>query len=103
MWKLFLLLLVLFEGIADIFSKEWSLNGHWRWWVCAISAYIIANIFWLVALRKGAGLARGATLFFLASTIIAVLIGIIWYQETLTQKEMFGIVLGTISLILIIS
>ena len=30
LWAIPLLLLILFEIIADIFSKEWVLKGHWE-------------------------------------------------------------------------
>jgi len=101
MWIIPLTLLILFELVADIFAKEWSLHGNWIRWTGAILGYIIANIFWLFALKGGSGLAKGAAIFSIASAIIAVLLGVILYKESLTTIQLIGIGIGIISLILI--
>lgn len=101
MWILFLLLLIAFEAIADIFSKEWSLSGTVTHWILAISSYIIANSFWLVAIRKGSGLARGATLFSIGSALIAILIGFIIYKEPISRVEQVGFGVGLLAIILL--
>ena len=103
LWIFPLALLIFFEIIADIFSKEWALHGSWIFWIGAIAGYIIANIFWLFAIRGGSGLARGAVIFSVASAIIAVLLGVLLYKEHLNINQMIGVALGIISLILILS
>src|SRR3989338_5222682 len=99
-WILPLLVLITFEGIADIFSKEWSLKGGHLLWIGALTSYMIANTFWLFALKNGSGLIRGATLFFVASAIIATVIGFYLYKEELGLFQMFGIALGMVSIAL---
>ena len=101
MWIIPLLLLILFELVADVLSKEWSLHGNWIRWTGAILGYIIANVFWLFALKGGSGLAKGAVIFSIASAIIAVLLGVILYKESLTTIQLIGIGIGIISLVLI--
>ena len=101
MWIIALLFLIVFEAIADVFSKEYALHGTTIYWCLAIAGYIIANIFWLVSIRKGSGLARGAILFSIGSAIVAILIGVVKYQEKIGKVELAGILLGTISIILI--
>ena len=91
----------MFEIVADIFSKEYALKGHWYFWLFAILGYIVANIFWLWSIRTGSGLARGATIFAVASAIIAVTIGIYFYGEKANQVQLVGMFLGAISLVLI--
>ncbi len=103
LWILPLLLLILFELIADIFSKQWALSGSWLMWIGAIAGYIIANVFWLFAIRDGSGLARGAIIFSVGSAIGAVLLGVILYKEVLAPIQIIGIGVGIISLILIFS
>lgn len=100
-WIFFLSLLIIFEIIADILAKEWSLKTGLLWAVGAIIAYIIANTFWLFALKNGSGLARGAVIFSVATAIFASLIGIVFYKEELNKIQLIGIFFGIISLILI--
>ncbi|HPI67249.1 MAG TPA: SMR family transporter [bacterium] len=100
-WIFFLSLLILFEIIADILAKEWSLKTGLVWAVGAILAYVIANTFWLFALKNGSGLARGAVIFSVVSAVFASLIGIILYKEYLTKIQLVGIFLGIISVALI--
>jgi len=100
-WILPLSLLILFELIADVFAKEWSLHGNTIRWVGAIGAYIAANTFWLFALKNGSGLGRGAIIFSVASAILAAGIGLIFYKEQISRVQMFGVALGILSLVLI--
>ncbi len=101
MWIFALLLLILFEAIADIFAKNYSLKGQASYWVLAIGGYIIANVFWLWSIRKGSGLARGAVLFSIGSAVLGVLIGTIMYGEKIGKVELAGIVVGMIAIVLI--
>lgn len=100
-WVIYLSLLVLFESLADILAKEYSLKGHWYLWVAGIAGYIIANIFWLSAMKHGAQLGRGAIIFSVASAILAIIIGVCFYHENTNKIQLIGIVLGIISLVLI--
>jgi drug/metabolite transporter (DMT)-like permease len=101
MWVIALLLLIGFEALADILSKEYALHGTFLYWALALSGYIIANIFWLISIRKGSGLARGAILFSVGSAILAVLIGALKFQEKIGKVELIGIVVGVLSIVLI--
>jgi len=101
MWVIALLFLIAFEAVADIFSKEYSLHGTWVYWTLAIAGYVIANVFWLLAIRKGSGLARGAILFSIGSAIVAVLIGVLKFQEKVGKVELIGIAVGILSIVLI--
>lgn len=100
-WIFPLILLIAFEMVADIFAKEWSLHGNWIRWTGAILGYVVANIFWLFALKNGSGLARGATIFSVATAIVAVILGYFLYRENLTLIQLVGVGLGVISLVLI--
>ncbi len=100
-WIFPISLLIIFEVVADIFSKEYSLKGSWYLWVGAILGYIIANIFWLWSIRIGSGLARGAIIFSVGSAILAVIIGLYFYGETTNKLQIVGMLLGLLSLVLI--
>lgn len=100
-WLPSLVLLILFELIADILAKEWSLRGSYSWWLGAIISYIAANSFWLYSIRHGSGLGRGAVIFSVASAVLAVIVGIFLYKEVLTRTQIIGSILGVLALILI--
>jgi len=100
-WIIPIIFLILFEVVADIFSKEYSLRGHWYLWVGALLGYVVANMFWLWGIKSGSGLARGATIFSVASAIIAIVIGLYFYGEQTNKFQIVGIILGVFSLVLI--
>src|SRR5689334_5248547 len=99
-WVLPLIALIVFEGVADVFAEEYSLHRGSILWMAAIAAYIVANIFWLISLKNGSGLARGGTIFSVSSSIIAVVLGIFLFQEKLSPLQIVGILFGIVSLIL---
>ena len=101
-WIFPLFLLIAFEILADIFAKEWSLRGNvWYLALGALVCYIIGNSFWLLALKSGSGLARGAIIFCVATAIFTTLLGLWWYHERVSGIQLAGIIVGIISIILI--
>ena len=101
LWILPITFLIIFELVADIFSKEYSLKGHWYLWLGAIMGYVVANIFWLWAIRSGSGLARGAVIFSVGSAVAAVVLGVYFYSESVNRLQIIGMILGIISILLI--
>jgi uncharacterized membrane protein len=102
-WIIPLVVLIFFEAIADIFAKEWSLgNRSFVYAILSLVAYLLANSSWLIALKYGSGLARGAIIFSVASAILASIIGLIFYKEQLTAIQLIGVFIGVISIILIV-
>ena len=100
-WLIPLSILIFFELVADILAKNWSLKGGWLLAATSLLGYLLANTFWLFALKNGSGLGRGAVIFSLASAIIAISLGVFLYHEKVTTHQMIGMVLGLISLMLI--
>ena len=100
-WLIPLSILVLFELVADILAKSWSLNGSWILATGALIAYLLGSTFWLFALKNGSGLAKGAIIFSIVSAILAVALGIFFYKEDLTKLQYIGIAVGIFSLVLI--
>ena len=101
-WILPIAMLIFFEFIADILAKEWSLQRGYMLAGGALLSYLIANSFWLFALKNGSGLARGAVIFSVASGIMAVLLGVILFKEGVTKVQIVGMILGVISIGLIV-
>jgi multidrug transporter EmrE-like cation transporter len=93
-WLFFLLLLVAFELLADILAKQFALNGRILFAVLALLGFLAANTAWLISLRTGAELGKGAVLFSVLSGIGAVMIGVLVYHEKTTPWQIIGLVLG---------
>lgn len=102
MWILFLMLLIFFELVADIAAKNWSLSGG-KGWMYALLFYLIANSFWLIALKKGSGLARGAVIFSIVTVVVALILGLLVYKEPVNKNQLIGLILGIISIVLLSS
>ena len=101
-WIIPLAILIFFEAIADILAKEWSLgNRSIIYAALSLLAYLLANSSWLIALKYGSGLARGATIFSVASAVLAVIIGLVFYKEHLSSIQLTGVVLGIFAILLI--
>ncbi len=97
-WLIPLFILVALEAVADIVSKTWQIRGHNFLAVLALLTYLAANFFWLISLKNGAGLAKGAVLFSIFSAIVAVAIGVIFYKESLSTIQLVGLILGIIGI-----
>lgn len=69
--------------------------------MAGIIGYIIANIFWLSAIKNGSQLGRGAVIFSVVSAILAIIIGVYFYQENTNKIQIIGMALGVVSLLLI--
>jgi multidrug transporter EmrE-like cation transporter len=93
-WLFFLLLLVAFELLADILAKQFSLNGRILFAILALLGFLAANTAWLISLRTGAELGKGAVLFSVLSGIGAVMIGVLLYHEKTTPWQIIGLTLG---------
>lgn len=102
-WIIFLALLIAFEAVADVLAKTWQLRRGWALAAAALAAYLVANSFWLFALKNGSGLARGGIIFSVGSAVLAVAIGLFMFQEAVSPRQMAGIILGIISVLLLVS
>src|SRR3989344_2240403 len=100
-WIIPIIFLILFEVVADVFAKEYSLKDRWYLWAGALLAYVVANMFWLWGIKSGSGLARGAIIFSVASAIAATVVGLYFYGEETNKFQLAGIALGIFSLALI--
>jgi multidrug transporter EmrE-like cation transporter len=100
-WVLFLLLLVAFELLADILAKQFAVSGNFIFALLSLLGFLVANGAWLISLRTGAQLGKGAILFAVLSSIGAVLIGSLLYHEEATRAQFVGVVLGSAAIALL--
>ena len=75
-WIFPISLQMVFECFADIFAKESHLHGGSWCWIGAIGSYVVANAFWLFALKGWVGPARGGLIFAVSYALMAVIIGV---------------------------
>ncbi len=101
-WIIPISLLVVGEAFADIYTKKFALNNKWQLALAALILYSIANVFWLIAIKYGVGLARGGIIFSVACVILALLIGVGYYKETLSVTGWIGLIFGCVSLALLL-
>lgn len=101
-WLVPLILLVVFEALADIIAKYFAVTN--KIWIAggALVVYVVANVFWLISLKNGAELATGAVIFSIISEVLAILIGVLIYHEQLSFTQGIGIILGLVSLVLLV-
>lgn len=102
-WLIPLAILIIFEGAADFLTGKYGEVGKINFAILAFIGYAIGNISWLIAIRNGSGLARGAIIFSVASALVAVLIGLLIYKERLTGFQLIGVTLGLVSIAMIFS
>jgi multidrug transporter EmrE-like cation transporter len=93
-WLYFLLLLVIFELAADVLAKQFALSGKYIFATLSLLGFVAANAAWLISLRTGAQLSKGAVLFSVLSGIGAVAIGVLVYHEKTTPWQVIGLLLG---------
>jgi multidrug transporter EmrE-like cation transporter len=98
-WLTFVLILVVFELIADVLAKQYALKGKLVFAVLSILGYIAANIAWIISLRNGGELGKGAILFGALSGIIAVIIGVLVYREKVSTYQFIGMILGIAAIV----
>jgi multidrug transporter EmrE-like cation transporter len=93
-WFTFLLVLVVFELIADVLAKQFALSGKLIFAIFSVLGYVAANIAWIISLRSGGELGKGAIIFSVLSGIAAVAIGLVVYREKTGPYQLIGLVLG---------
>lgn len=101
LWLTFLLILVVLELAADVLAKQFALNGKFVFAVLSILGYVLANIAWLISLRSGGQLGKGAVLFGALSGIAAVVIGLLVYREKVSSYQLIGMGLGIVAIALL--
>lgn len=100
-WLLSFSLLMFFEIIGNFFTGLFGSIQNLLLVPLILLMYTLANYFWLQALKKGSGLARGTIYFGIIVIITTVLIGFIFYEEGLSFLKLAGIGLGTFSIVLL--
>lgn len=91
---------VLFEAVADILLKKWSLENKNIILGIGLGLYFIGTIFWAYSL-KYEFLSRAISIFTVINLIAVILVGVFFFHEELTPMSKIGIALGILSVLLL--
>ena len=94
-------LLMIFEIIGSFFSGLFGSTQNFFLALLVLAIYTLANYFWLQALKIGSGLARGTIYFGVVFIIATILIGFVFYEETMNLIKLVGMGTGIISIVLL--
>jgi|ERR1039457_4186128 multidrug transporter EmrE-like cation transporter len=87
-------------GAGDYLAKKWSLEPGWSSFAGALACYFISSFFYLQTLTRK-GLVVSCVIWSIASIFAFLFVGVVVFQETLSSIQLVGIILGTISLIIL--
>jgi len=100
-WPIILIIVaVVFETIADILFKYWTLNLRNIFLWGGFILYFIATIIWAYSL-KFEYLSKAITVFTVFNLIAVVLAGLYIFNEHLSLVNKIGILFGIVSVILV--
>lgn len=94
LWLFLIAVLVLLELASDFSAVTFATSGQRIYSIVAVGFAVLANLTFQAALRNGAGLARGGTLFGVSVALGSVLLGVVMFKEHLTAIQIAGVVLG---------
>lgn len=100
---IFLLLIAagaLLEVLGDVAFRYWALSNKMTLMVAGLAIYFAGSIFWAYSLWYES-LSKAVVVFTLSNLLLAVGIGLIVFNETLTPKQMAGIGLAILAIVLI--
>ena len=100
LFYIFIFLGVLLEAGGDFFFKKWSIENKTSVLIFGLLIYFAGAYFWAMSL-KFEGLAKAVAIFTILNMLIAVSVGILYFNEGLTMTNRIGIILGIISIILV--
>lgn len=91
---------VILEVIGDFYFKRWSLQN--RAWMILIgfAFYALGSLFWAVSLRYEL-LSKAGIVFMLLNLVLIALIGVFYFNESLSIINKIGVALAIISVILL--
>ena len=98
--SLLLLVSALLVVVGDVFAKYWSLNQKTSFFIIGVLGYFLSGVVYIpTLLRKG--LVITGMVYSLFSIVGFLIVGLIFFKETLTLLQGIGVMLGVIALILL--
>lgn len=86
------------SSLGSVFAKR----NTTAWTLVALATYTLSSLIWICTLRAGAGqLARMGTLCDLSNCLAVILLGVVFYQEALSQRHAIGLVVALAGIVLL--
>jgi multidrug transporter EmrE-like cation transporter len=101
LWLLLLIALATLELIGDTFAKQFALTGEIKNSLFAILFVVAGNLCWQHMLRQGVPLGTGGVLFGVSVALGMLVIGAVFYGESLTPMKLLGAGFGLVALVLL--
>ena len=97
-WTTPLAILIFLEVIGDFLVGMFGSLQNLLIAPIALAVYATANIFWLISLKKGSGLARGSIYFGVGTLIITSTSAVVFFSEPLSLNLALGVLTGIASI-----
>jgi multidrug transporter EmrE-like cation transporter len=97
---IWLILSSLFFVIGDFASKKWVSNPNISHMIVLLASYTLSSLVWLPALMQKDSLSVTGILWSIVCMINTILLGVLYFKESLTMIQGIGIGLGFIACIL---
>lgn len=97
---LLILVAVIFETVADVLFKKWSIESRNMILYAGLALYFIGTVIWAYSLKFNY-LSKSITIFSVLNLIAVIAVGVIFFNEHLTLLHKIGIGLGIASVVLL--
>jgi drug/metabolite transporter (DMT)-like permease len=97
---LLLVLAALGVAFGDYFAKLWSMNPNNYWYALALVGYSSVGIFYLPTLLKN-GLVITSVIYSILAIVAFLVVGLVVFNETLTARQIAGVSIGIVSLLIL--
>ena len=88
-------------AMGEYTSKLWTLSPSWWMGIVTCCLFSISTIPWLYALRAHGHLSALGPVFTLIGLVICVLMGTFLFEETITSKQIVGLIFALLATFLI--
>lgn len=91
---------VLLEVTGDLLFRKWGIENRWPVFAASLVVYNLGAVAWGFSLRH-IQVSTGIVLIGVLNVVLVALGGVVLFQERLSTGQIFGIVLGIGSLVLL--
>lgn len=98
------LILLSASGLAvfgDLLAKYFGITGRRQFAVYALVTIVLANVIWLLWLRVGGQLGRGAVIFSVLVCAGALILGRYVFHEHTTRLQLVGLAVAILAVVLL--
>ena len=96
-------LAMIFYGVAEYASKMFGLSVlGWKWFWISIACYMFTSFLWFPFFLYSKSLTIAGSIWCITYTFVTLFMGFVIFQEQISTLQMWGVVLGLVSLILLL-